>query len=276
MASENKTAQIPPVPWDSFVAIGDSFTEGMTDTLDESSNDPIYIGWADRLAFELSQRRISDGKQPLKYANLAIRGRLIKQIYREQFAAALAMKPDLISIIAGGNDLIRPGCSPDQITSLLEKMVMQARAQGVEVLLCANYDPKHSPLLGLSRMAIAVFNSNLWAIARRYNCYVMDLWGLRSLRDTSLWAPDHLHLTNQGHKIVMNAALQGLGQPVVDSDYQKPALANKDRYRAAENLVWAREHLWPWVKRHSQGRSSGDGRTPKYPQLIAVTENFLP
>ena len=113
MASDSKTAQIPPVPWDSFVAIGDSFTEGMTDTLDESSNDPIYIGWADRLAMELSQRRISDGKQPLKYANLAIRGRLIKQIYREQFAAALAMKPDLISIIAGGNDLIRPGCSPD-------------------------------------------------------------------------------------------------------------------------------------------------------------------
>jgi len=49
----------------SFVAIGDSFTEGLHDP------DPAggYLGWADRVAGTLSERRSG-----FRYANLAIRG----------------------------------------------------------------------------------------------------------------------------------------------------------------------------------------------------------
>ncbi len=272
---EDKTVAPVAPPWDSFVAIGDSFTEGMTDALEEDSADPLYVGWADRLAMELSRRRIEAGQEPLKYANLAVRGKLIGQVNREQLDAAIAMKPALMSIIAGGNDMIRPGSSADKVTDRLEAMVAKVRAQGIEVLLCAQYDPHHSPLLGLTRPTVATFNSNLWSIARRYDCYVMDQWGLRSLRDTTLWAPDRLHLTGEGHQIMMNAALEALGQPLADPDYRTPAPAGKDRFAAAENIAWVKDHLWPWVKRHSRGRSSGDGRSPKYPQLIPVTDTFL-
>ena len=272
---DNKAASPVIPPWDSFVAIGDSFTEGMTDPLEDDSDDPLYVGWADRLAMELSQRRISAGREPLKYANLAVRGKLIGQVNQEQLDVAIAMKPALLSIIAGGNDMIRPGSSADKVTELLEEMVVKARSQGIEVMLCAQYDPHHSPILGLTRSTVAVFNSNLWSIARRHGCYVMDQWGLRSLRDTALWAPDRLHLTGEGHRIMMNAALEALGQPVADPDYQTPAAAGKDRFAASENIAWAKDHLWPWVKRHSRGRSSGDGRSPKYPQLVPVTDDFL-
>lgn len=272
---DDKAAAPVIPPWDSFVAIGDSFTEGMTDPLEDDSDDPLYVGWADRLAMELSQRRIAAGREPLKYANLAVRGKLIGQVNREQLNAAIAMKPALMSIIAGGNDMIRPGSSADKVAALLEKMVAKVRAQGIEVMLCAQYDPHHSPILGLTRSTVAVFNSNLWSIARRHGCYVMDQWGLRSLRDTALWAPDRLHLTGEGHRILMNAALEALGQPVADPDYQTPAAAGRDRFAASENIAWAKDHLWPWVKRHSRGRSSGDGRSPKYPQLVPVTDDFL-
>ena len=274
MNEQEPTAPIIP-PWDSFVAIGDSFTEGMTDALEDGSNDPLYVGWADRLAMELSRRRISAGQPPLKYANLAVRGKLIGQVKREQLDAAIAMKPALMSIIAGGNDMIRPGSSADKVTELLEEMVLKVRSQGIEVMLCAGYDPHHSPILGLTRPTVAIFNSNLWSLARRHGCYVIDQWGLRSLRDTALWAPDRLHLTGEGHRILMNAALAALGQPVADPDYQTPAAAGKDRFAASENIAWAKDHLWPWVKRHSRGRSSGDGRSPKYPQLVPVTDDFL-
>lgn len=275
--TDKEDAAAAPVvpPWDSFVAIGDSFTEGMTDALEDGSDDPLYVGWADRLAMELSRRRIAAGQDPLKYANLAIRGKLIGQVNREQLDAAIAMKPALMSIIAGGNDMIRPGSSADKVTTLLEEMVVKVRAHGIEVLLCAHYAPRHSPVLELTRPTVAIFNSNLWSIARRHGCYVMDQWGLRSLNDTAIWAPDRLHLTGEGHQIMMNAALEALGQPIVDADYQTPAPVGKDRFAASENIAWVKDHLWPWVKRHSRGRSSGDGRSPKYPQLVPVTDDFL-
>lgn len=271
---EETTAPVIP-PWDSFVAIGDSFTEGMTDALEDDSDDPLYVGWADRLAMELSRRRIAANLAPLKYANLAVRGKLIGQVNREQLDTAIAMKPALMSIIAGGNDMIRPGSSADKVAALLEEMVVKVRSQGIEVLLCAHYAPRHSPVLGLARPTVAIFNSNLWSIARRHGCYVMDQWGLRSLNDTSILAPDRLHLTGEGHQIMMNAALEALGQPVVDADYQARAPVGKDRFAASENVTWVKDHLWPWVKRHSRGRSSGDGRSPKYPQLVPVTDDFL-
>ena len=94
---EETTAPVIP-PWDSFVAIGDSFTEGMTDPLEDGSDDPLYVGWADRLAMELSRRRIAANLEPLKYANLAVRGKLIGQVNRKQLDAAIAMKPALMSV----------------------------------------------------------------------------------------------------------------------------------------------------------------------------------
>src|SRR5918993_3108352 len=89
-------------PWRRFVAIGDSFTEGVGDPEPASPNG--VRGWADRVAEVLSQQ-VDD----FAYANLAVRGKLIAQIAAGQVEAALELKPDLISFAAGGNDVIRPG-----------------------------------------------------------------------------------------------------------------------------------------------------------------------
>jgi lysophospholipase L1-like esterase len=65
-------------------------------------------GWADRLAEELAA-----GCQDFAYANLAVRGRLLEQILGEQVGPALALKPDLITLSAGGNDMVFHGTDPD-------------------------------------------------------------------------------------------------------------------------------------------------------------------
>ena len=57
-------------PIRSFVAIGDSFTEGVGDELPDGS----VRGWADFLAAGLAT---SQG-EPVRYANLAIRGRKMR------------------------------------------------------------------------------------------------------------------------------------------------------------------------------------------------------
>ena len=88
------------LPWSRFVAIGDSFTEGVGDP--EADSPGGLRGWADRFAEVLAEHN-SD----LAYANLAVRGKLIRQITDEQLEAAIDLRPDLVSVCAGGNDVIR-------------------------------------------------------------------------------------------------------------------------------------------------------------------------
>src|SRR5699024_10131268 len=83
----------------SYVAIGDSFTEGVGDELPDGS----VRGWADRVASGLAAQADGD----FAYANLAVRGRKLGPIVREQLDEAIAMRPDLLSINGGGNDLMR-------------------------------------------------------------------------------------------------------------------------------------------------------------------------
>jgi lysophospholipase L1-like esterase len=76
-----------------FVALGDSFTEGLDDPRPDQAG---YLGWADRFAQLLA------AQQPgLRYANLAIRGKVLAQVADEQVPQAIAMAPDLVSLAAG-------------------------------------------------------------------------------------------------------------------------------------------------------------------------------
>ena len=68
-----------------FVAIGDSFTEGVGDELP----DGVVRGWADLTAAGWAD---SLG-EPIQYANLAIRGKLVWPIVEQQLEPALALKP---------------------------------------------------------------------------------------------------------------------------------------------------------------------------------------
>ena len=95
----------PQHPWSRYVAIGDSFTEGIGDP--EPRSPGGHRGWADRVAEVLSEQT-----EDFAYANLAVRGRLLQQILDEQVEPALELHPDLITVSMGGNDVIRPGTDP--------------------------------------------------------------------------------------------------------------------------------------------------------------------
>ena len=262
------------VPWTSYVALGDSFTEGLWDCADDgdtnsSTDDRPLRGWADRLAQALSARRTADGDAPLRYANLAVRGRLLRPIVVEQVPAALALRPDLVSLVGGGNDLLRLDADPDRLARRLEAAVVRLRDAGTDVLLSTGMDSSQTPLMRLTRPRVAVFNAHIWSMARRHGAHVLDLWGMTALRDWSKWADDRIHLTPEGHRLVADAALVALGLEPERPDWSAPAPpAARPGLRA--DARWARDHLAPWVNRHLHGRSSGDGRTGKRPELAPL------
>ncbi|MCL2594533.1 MAG: SGNH/GDSL hydrolase family protein [Promicromonosporaceae bacterium] len=277
----------PTAPkWRSYIAIGDSFSEGMCDAYpsearepgslaehlgddgEPGSDDGLQRGWADRLACSLSEHRRAAGLEPLAYANLAIRGRTLVPILEEQLPAALEQRPDLISIVGGGNDILRPGSDVDALCEKLEGAVAQARATGADVLMSTGF--KAGGGLAWTRGRTGAYSSNIYAIARRHGAHVMDIWGMRSLFDLRLWAPDRLHLTEDGHRRVVSAALIALGLPPEDLDYDEPLPAQPAPAlveKAKADAEWARNYVAPWLKRRVTGTSSGDGREAKWPTL---------
>ena len=138
-------------PWRRYVAIGDSFSEGIGDP--DPDRPGYHRGWADRLAEELS--RLTPPGEDLAYANLAVRGKLLDQIAEDQVEPALALRPDLISVCAGGNDILR-GADPDEIAVRLDAVVERLASDGATVLLFNATDVKGTPVIGRIRGTVAI------------------------------------------------------------------------------------------------------------------------
>lgn len=246
-------------PWSRYVAIGDSFTEGIGDPEPQSPGG--HRGWADRVAEVLAA-----GTEDFAYANLAIRGRLLDQIAGEQAEAAIELKPDLISVSAGGNDIIRPGTDPDDIADRFEALIKLLRRDGATVVMFNGPDIGTTPVLGRVRGKVAIYNENLRAIAQRHDAIVADMWALRELKDPRMWAPDRLHFSPVGHHTIAIMVLDALGVEHNLEPFKPEALPPKQwRQARAEDIVWAREHLMPWVIRRLRQQSSGDQIEPKRP-----------
>lgn len=251
--------------WSRYVAIGDSFTEGMVDGDDPSA----YVGWADRLAGQLAANAAAV-RIPFAYANLAVRGRKLDDIVGPQLDKALSMDPDLVSIVGGGNDLLRPTVDLDALATRLEAAVVRIRATGADVLLATPTDTRDAGLFKPLRGRHGIHTANLFTIAARHGASVLNLWGMASIRDWRMWGEDRIHLNTPGHIRVADAALVALGLPPTDPDWDVP-LPPADRAARAhelrEHADWVKVHAAPWVQRRVRGTSSGDAVRAKRPEL---------
>ena len=254
-----------PVPR-SFVAIGDSFTEGLDDPAVQGRGG--FRGWADRLA-----EQFASIEPTFRYANLAVRGRKLDQIVSEQLPQALDLGPELVSLAGGTNDVLRPSVDLDAMARLFEDAVRQLRENGSQVILFQSVDPTpRSRLIGRALPRIKALTTMVEETAERYQCSLVRLWGARVFVHPAMWSEDRLHLSSEGHARVAGAALEALGlgdhgwADVLDP-YSVPPL----RERIVADVRWGRQYLVPWVGRRLRGVSSGDSIAAKQPDLGPVS-----
>ncbi|TDW30424.1 SGNH/GDSL hydrolase family protein [Cryobacterium psychrophilum] len=239
--------------------MGDSFTEGVGDELPSGE----LRGWADLVALGLAVASAA----PVEYANLAIRGKLLRPIVDGQLDPALALGPDLLSICGGGNDVMRPRVEIPAVVDLLESVVDQALERGAHVLMLTGGNPtRHLPLGSLiQRRGDRLADAARERFTRPGVTYV-DNWVDPELALLRYWSSDHLHLNARGHARVASNALTALGLPVPGEFVEGasgPTAATRVRTPA-----YYREHVLPWIGRRLTGRSSGDGRSAKRPALV--------
>lgn len=236
----------------SLVAVGDSFTEGMSDLLPDGT----YRGWADVLAARLAVR--SPG---FRYANLAVRGKLIGQIVDEQVGPAAALQADVVTLVGGLNDTLRPKCDMGMVRGRLEEAV-ERLAPSCKHLVLMRSPGRDGPVMQRFRPRMEEVFALIDDLADRHGASVVDLYGSPSLSDPRMWDVDRLHLTADGHQRVAEAVWQTLGLPA-ELDWRTPVPASvplRWGARRTEDVRFARQYLAPWIGRRLTGRSSGDGR----------------
>ena len=249
---------------ESFVAIGDSFTEG----LDDPKPDGTYRGWADLVAARLALEHPG-----LLYANLAVRGRKLAGVMEEQLPRVEEMRPSLVTFAAGGNDLIRMNGDVPALAHSVHVILERLVATGAITMVFAGFDPRERiPFSRVPGERGERLNVLIRQSASDLGALLIDLWVMPRLYEPRMWARDRLHLSSDGHALVAAEVLATLGYPCTFGDFvDDPKERGQDpAWPAAriEDVRWTSTYFLPWLYRGLRGRSSGDGIEPKFPELV--------
>jgi lysophospholipase L1-like esterase len=245
-----------------YVAIGDSFTEGVGDELPDGS----VRGWADLVAAGLAAAQGG----VVKYANLAVRGRLLEPIVTGQLEAALALRPapTLITLNGGGNDMLRSGGDAARLVHLTARAVRRCVQAGTRLVLLSGADPSDRLPFGRTiRRRGEQLTEHVAELAAANDLVFVDVFHDTEIRHPVYWSPDRLHLNAAGHHRVAGLVLAALGNEAA-AQPARTELPEPRRLLAEAQYYW--EHVLPWIHRRLRGRSSGDDRTGKHPDWTVV------
>ena len=248
-----------------FIALGDSMTEGMSDEVVAGK----YRGWADRVADTLAK-----SNPDFTYMNLAVRGKLLKQVVEDQIPHALKFiegKQTLVSFHAGANDVLRPTYDPKISLPQYEKGIKQLTDAGATVIIFTVVDKVEGKgkIARLWHERFSAFNENVRDVSRKYPTILFEGKKAEFLNTQSFLSSDRLHMNSEGHRRLANAVLEGLGYEF-DPNWRSeiPANEKKSTLKPLSNIAWVITFLIPWIWRRLRGKSSGDGRKSKHSEPI--------
>lgn len=245
-----------------FVAIGDSCAEGLDDLLPDGR----YRGWADRVASVLDA-------PGFRYANLAVRGRRLDQMLVEQVPSAAALKPDLVAVFGGGNDVMS-GASGAQIEQRVDALVRAVTSFAPTVAVFTLSDVSHRMPFGWRvRPRIEALNAAVRAAAVEHGALLVDVEADECVHDSRYFGPDRLHLSSLGHRRLAGHLLSALEIPF-DSSWLAPLDGAAAPASVLDHWRWLRDQVLPVAYTRTRnkliGRQPGDGFRPKRPTLLPL------
>ena len=192
-----------------YAALGDSFSAGLDD---ESTPWP-----------ELTVRGLNDRGEPTELHNLASVGATTADVLEQQLEPALALEPDLVSLVCGANDVLltsRPdimGCSAN-----LEKLLARIRAELPDATIVTATYPDPGRFVGLRSRTrtrvvegMALVNLAIRSAAEAHGALIMEFSDHPEADDPDNVGPDGFHPSAIGHRHAADVVLAALSQ---DSD----------------------------------------------------------
>ncbi len=244
--------------------MGDSFTEGVGDPSPVLPNG--VRGWADRVAEKLAK-----AEPGWEYANLAVRSKRLRHIIDEQLAPALAMRPTLVTLYAGGNDILDFGTDMDALLTDYELLVAQLSATGATLVLFTGFDVKVSAVLEPFKKRNTLYNQRVRDIAAKYGAVLVDYWCFDAYKDKRMWAPDRLHMSKAGHKYLAAQVLNHLNVPhkIKPKEWEPPSRLTLREWERAQRR-WVNDWVVPLFGRKLRGVTLGDSTRARWPEPVTV------
>lgn len=244
--------------------MGDSFTEGVGDRNKHLPNG--VRGWADRVA-----ERLARAEPGWEYANLAVRSKRLRHIIAEQLGPALAMEPTLITLYAGGNDILDFGTDMDELMAQYEELVSTLARTGATLVLFTGFDIRVSVLLEPLKKRNAAYNRKVRELAAKYGAVLVDYWCFDAMHDRRMWDADRLHMSKAGHKYVAAQVLDHLGvsHKISLKEWEPPARMTLRDWERRQRR-WVSDWVFPLFGRKLRGVTLGDNLSPRWPQPVKV------
>ena len=269
-----------------FVALGDSLTEGVGDPVGDG-----WRGWAALLADGLAERGAgaeraggTDGTAEsteslesfealasVGFTNLAVSGAQTREVLEQQTPAALALRPDVVSVVIGVNDTLRCTFDIHAVAERLDEVYAAFTEQGAVLLTACLPDP--GAMLGLpgalarplARRQRAV-NTVVHALSERYGAVHLHAAEGAWLMDRAMWSADRLHPGERGHRqlalrfhaLLAEAGLATGTAPSPEPEFPVPA--------KSASLVWLATAGTGWVARRC---------TDLLPQLLRLAADEM-
>lgn len=181
---------------DAYAALGDSFTAGRESVIGER--------WPDRLAHGLRQVN-----PDLVYENLAVDGAGSAEVL-EQVPAATALRPNLVTVICGANDVlltVRPDV--EGYERRFQRILGALCAELPEAAIVTGTAPEAWHFMELrprtaKRIAAATeaLNEATRRIAAEHEVLCLPVAGHPALEDPANYAADGLHASPVGHELI--------------------------------------------------------------------------
>jgi lysophospholipase L1-like esterase len=250
-------------PYGSYVAIGDSLSEGLGDFTFHKTR--RYNGWTDRLAGLLAKEAEDEGRG-FEFANFALRGSKLKPIMDWQLKRALEVNADLVTVMAGSNDLtVAPEKLPE-LRDVYREGLQQLIDSGSDVIIANTINPLHLRVFRPLRYRAERMSDLITGLGHELNVPVLDLFGIEHFSDVCFWADDMVHFSGHGHVKVANEAAK-----LLDLKYRFREAEHYERIAPVrgvrETLKWVYKDVIPFTHRKLKGVTSGDGMSPKSEKL---------
>ncbi|MFD1662487.1 SGNH/GDSL hydrolase family protein [Streptomyces caeni] len=239
-----------------FVALGDSLTEGVGDPVGGT-----WRGWAALLAEGLAPADV-----PTQFTNLGVSGAQTRDVLERQTPAALALRPDVVSVVIGVNDTLRCTFDIHAVAARLDTVYAAFRAQGAVLLTACLPDPGSMLRLPgalarpLARRQRAV-NTVVHALSERYGALHLHAAEGAWIADRAMWSADRLHPGESGHRqlaLRFHTLLAGAGLATGTAPCAEPGLPPPSR---SAGLWWLATAGTGWVARRC---------TDLLPQLLTL------
>lgn len=255
------------------MAIGDSNSEGVGDRgFDIRDRSPqFHTGWTDRLARLIAQTASDEGHD-FRYANLSLRGSKLRTIMTEQLWEALKLQPDLVTVMAGSNDIMTPPRKIPELERIFRDGVELLLAAGCRVVVATTINPSHLGILSTVANNSDAVSAMVRRVARDYSLTLIDVHSFYHLAELKFWSRDLVHFSEHGHIYLANLAAELLELP----HRMKESEAVQESRGPLATLAWLWFYVFPFIGRRIRRTNAGVGRRSKHDTLIPLSLGNLP